>query len=110
MTAFVRSPFEEALIVELAVQRYAPEDAGFAASDLNQLADARALPGPVEHAGRCFVTEAREELADARNYLAWQHRLRGDVGSDAELTALERAIAALVVAWEQLAAVPQATP
>jgi hypothetical protein len=95
---------DEALTLELAVTRYAP-DSGFAASELTELADARALPGPVEVDGRCFVNEAREELADARSYLVWEHyqrRADGGADDDRELAAIERALAALATAWQHL--------
>lgn len=109
MISFPRSSFEEALTLELAVQRYAP-DAEFAVADLNAMADARALPGPVQLSGRDFVIEAREELADARNYLVWHHRERrlADAADD-ELAALERAIAALAIAWQSLDAATTAS-
>jgi hypothetical protein len=103
-SAFTRVPFDEALTLELAVSRYAP-DSGFAASELTELADARALPGPVEVDGRCFVTEAREELADARSYLVWEHyQRRADGGADdgPDLQLLELALAALATAWQHL--------
>lgn len=103
--SFTRRPFDEALTLELAVSRYAP-DSGFAASELTELAHARALPGPVEVDGRCFVTEAREELADGRSYLVWEHYLRRRAGADdtdPELVAIERALAAIATAWQHLA-------
>lgn len=111
MISFPRSPFEEALTLELAVQRYAP-DAELAVDELTALGDARALPGPVQVTGRerSFITEAREELADARNYLVWHHRDRRlNDAADDELAALERALAALAIAWLALNAAATAS-
>ena len=103
---FDRHVFQEALTVVLAVRRYAPA-ADDAAAELMTLADDRALPGPVLLDGRDFVAEAREELADACNYLVWECRRRlGQEAADGELDALERAIAGLAVTWQALALVP----
>ncbi len=103
---FDRNPFGEAVTVAIAIARHAPAADG-AGDELNDLADARALPGPVVAAGRSFVTEAREELADARNYLVWQHHVRRlDGASAVELAAIERSIAAIAVAWQHLDQVP----
>lgn len=105
---FERDPCAEARAVERAVERFAPAargrwQPGAAGSRMVALAHARALDGPVTPNGRSFPREAREELADACNYLVWHRRLREGRGAGgAELAAVDRAIAALAVAWLEL--------
>ncbi len=105
MNTFERRPFDEAVTVAIAIDRHAPAVAD-AAAELNDLAHARALPGPVIVQGRSLTQEALEELADARNYLVWQHhiRTRQDAGDD-ELATIEQAIAAVASAWQCVSAV-----
>lgn len=78
-----------------------------AAHELNAFADERALPGPVRRRdGQDFVQEAREELADARNYLVWHAQvLRREADADARLVKVYRALVALVETWRLLAAI-----
>ncbi len=111
---FERVPFYEALTVEHAILRHAPH-AGDAGAQMVALAHERAREhGPVVPNGRSFPREAREELADACNYLVWQ-RLRRELDGAAgrppvladEIAALDLAIAALANAWLALAAVPE---
>lgn len=84
--------------------REAARSVGMPPDGLYHMATARAHPGPVlmKNGRRNLILEAREELADCRNYLVWlawwevQHE-RGEL-----LPWLGRAVAAVVVAWHAL--------
>ncbi len=71
------------------------------ASGINALARARTLPEPIHgFVTRDFITDANEELADARNYVCWAIRQTNPVLS----VDLERALGAIIQAFVALGA------
>jgi hypothetical protein len=74
---------------------------------LSAFADARSWPGPVRD-GLDWDSEAREELADCRNYLCWgvqevhARMLAGDPRAADEYERRMRALSAVVKAWHEL--------
>ena len=96
---FDRSPVVEHGIVSRAARAHGASCRD--ATELSAFANERALPGPVRRAdGQSFPREAREEIADARNYLVWHYQILERSGATPrELNDVDRAIAALVRAW-----------
>lgn len=73
-----------------------------AARELNELAWARALTGPVRTMGRSFGRERAEELADTVNYGSWDLQMLGgrtDAGAMRAREDLAAHAKALVEAW-----------
>ena len=72
-----------------------------AADMLSHFAGTRIAPGPVQLPdGRSLPQEAREELADARNYLTWEIIRRVD--EDRDTGALYDALGHVLRAWQAL--------
>lgn len=72
--------------------------------DLDDFADSRTRPGPVdmgpEASPRDLIREALEELADCRNYLVWRiQQLRTENGGTFEVFRVQAALAVVVLAW-----------
>ena len=86
----------------------AAEDVGAAADRLNDFADSRARPGPVDISnGRDLEREAAEELADARNYLCWSIAQLEAIGHDSirghtRRRRLRRVLALTALAFDEL--------
>ena len=78
---------------------------------LDAYADYRAQPGGVR-VPRQFIQEAREELADARNYLVWEacaHHagyMAGDPESCARFEHAMRVLGKVCEAWRELHTLP----
>lgn len=77
-------------------------------ASLDEFAEHRTHPGPVRAGDRDLLLEAAEELADARNYLAWAASLArpGLLAGDHEATRrydqAMRALSAVTVAWREI--------
>ena len=72
-------------------------------TSLDVVADARCAPGPVR-LPRDFLGEAREELADARNYCVWEaceHYGRDDPESVERYQRAMRWLTAVTRAWHE---------
>lgn len=105
-------------LLERQLTRMAHQSAGVAVpmderapTGLDVYAERRTHPGPLR-LPRVWMTEAAEELADARNYLVWEAISHypgyhaGDLEACARFEHAMRTLAAVTVAWRELTTLP----
>jgi hypothetical protein len=98
-------PVNVARDVELE-RRFTSEAARAVGVDPNGLtafAESRTHPGPLRDVERRdWIQEVREEVADGRNYLAWEAQRLLASGAADDLPRVGRALAFLLLAWHEL--------